>query len=173
MSIRSALAVSVVALALSIGVLAGITADQYFRLRTWRELWQQRQWQAQIDVRRRDPRQWALDSARMAHWERVDRQSQQWGPREIERHQAMMHCAVSFQFRDTLARHMQLMNARAWDRNAPGTVVSQGWAFQREGFQRGDTVTVVIPDVWCGDIVIGSFGTSLVLDPPGLGLDVR
>jgi hypothetical protein len=169
---RAALAIISLLLALTVGVLAGITADQYFRLRTWRDLVQQRRMAAaRMATRSRDPRQWVQDSARMAAFERTARE--RWGPREIARYQAMMHCAVSFQFRDTLARHMQLMNARAWDRNAPGITVAEGWAFKPGGIQQGDTVTVVLPNVWCRDLVIGSFGTASTISPKALGLDVR
>jgi hypothetical protein len=169
---RTTLAIISLLLALTLGVLIGITADQYFRLRTFRDYFrQQRRYAARFGTRARDPKQWVQDSARMAAWERIARD--QVMPREIARFQAMMHCAVSFQFRDTLARHMQLMNAKAWDRNAPGVTVAEGWTFKPGGFQQGDTVTVVLPNVWCGDLVIGGYGTALAMPPGALGLDVR
>jgi hypothetical protein len=168
---RTTLAILSLLLAMTVGVIAGIGADQYFRLRSWRDLIQQRQRAARVDTRTRDPRQWAQDSARMASFERMARE--RWRPREIARHQAMMHCAVSFEFRDSLTRHMQLMTVRASDRLAPEMTRAEGWAFDPRGFQRGDTVTVVLPNVWCGDLLITGWGTSLTIPPPPLGLDVR
>lgn len=48
------------------------------------------------------------------------------------------------------------------------------YAFRPEGFQRGDTVRVVLPDVWCGDLVIGAFGASVAMtSPQPVRLDVR
>jgi hypothetical protein len=87
---------------------------------------------------------------------------------EVARHQAFMHCAVSFQVRDTVSHHMQLMNARAWDRSMPSAVVGEAFAFNSGGFQRGDTVTVVFPNTWCGDIAIGGWGMAAIYPAAGL-----
>lgn len=169
---RTSLAVVSLLLALTVGVLAGITADQYFRLRTWREIiLEHRRAAARSTTRDRDPKQWVQDSARMAAWEHMGRG--RWGPREVARYQAAMHCAVSFQFRDTLSHHMQLFGAKAWDRNAPGVTVAEGLAFRPGGIQKGDTVTVVLPNIWCRDLVVSGYSMSLTMAPPALGLDVR
>src|SRR5262245_59553393 len=92
-------------------------------------------------------------------------------PREIARQQAAENCAVSFEFRDTVEQHMQLFKVSAWDQMYPGTVIAAGWGFSRSGFRNHDTVSVVLPKVWCGDIVISGFSATL-LQPDSLRLNV-
>jgi hypothetical protein len=164
---------ALIALALTVGMLGGIALDQLFRLRNWRQALEARQQMARMDMRKRDRKQWLQDSTRMAAWDSVQRLRDPWQPREVARYQAFSNCAVSFQIRDTLARHMQLMEARAWHRSDPGRVIAHGWTFTPGGFQLSDTVTVVIPDVWCSEITIGGTGMSLILPTRGLGLDIR
>ena len=80
-------------------------------------------------------------------------------------------CAVSFEFRDTVAQHMQLFKVSAWDRMHPGTVIAEGWGFSRSGFKLHDTVSVVLPKVWCEDILIGGY-VAMLLQPDSLRLNV-
>src|SRR5437868_8933825 len=100
-------------LTFTVGILTGMVTDQYFRLRPMRDVLRRpSRAVTPFRARSRDPRQWMEDSARMAEWEHGAAQRTEWLPREIARQQVMMHCAVRFEFRDTLSRHMQLMNAR-------------------------------------------------------------
>jgi hypothetical protein len=160
-------------LALAAGALGGAVLDQFLDLRAYRFNWQRRAQRArQYRAAHVDPRQWAADSARQAALQR-DLQSR-WSPREIGRTQALTHCVIGFEVRDTMFQHAQLFEAEVWDRSQTGIVIARGYTFARTGFHRGDTMQVVIPNVWCGDVVVGGYGTR-VIGPPATPprLDVR
>jgi hypothetical protein len=44
-------------------------------------------------------------------------------------------------------------------------MVAEGWAYREPGFDKGDTATVVLPNVYCGDLLIGGYGASAVAPP--------
>jgi hypothetical protein len=156
-----------------LGVVAGAVLDALL-LPSVRRVWYQRQRRAEmLTARMRDPRQWREDSARLAQWEARERASPRHSPREIRRLQALSACAVSFEFRDTTWKNLQLMHVRAWDRTNPGVVVAEGWAFHDRGFDKGDTATVVLPNIYCGDLLIGSYYASAIGPPPRYQLEVR
>jgi hypothetical protein len=64
-------------------------------------------------------------------------------------------------------------SVRALDRLDPGVVVAEGWAYREPGFDKGDTATVVLPNIYCGDLLIRGYGASAVAPPPRYQLDVR
>jgi hypothetical protein len=156
-----------------LGVVVGAVLDAVL-LPTVRRASYQRQRRAEIrTARSRDPRQWREDSARRAQWEAREGASPQHQPREIRRVQALNACAISFEFRDTSWKNLPLMHVRAWDRLNPGAVVAEGWAYREPGFNKGDTATVVLPNIYCGDLLVGGYGASAVGPPPRRRLDVR
>ncbi len=112
-------------------------------------------------ARANDPVQWRVDSALLVRVARLGWATRR-PPREVRRVQALNTCAVSFAIRDTTWRHRQLFNAQAWDRLAPGRIIARGYAYRDGGFDAGDTATVVLPDVWCGDLLIGGYGAAAV-----------
>jgi hypothetical protein len=119
-------------------------------------------------LRLHDPAQWARDSARLAEWHarHLARPERAW-PREVRRVQALHSCAVSFEVRDSAWGALPLFDARAWDFRAPGAVIAEGWTYREGGFRAGDTATVVLPNVYCADLVIAGFGASVVAPPRG------
>jgi hypothetical protein len=157
-------------LAVAIGLIGGILLQQYVNFDTVQRRLERARTRAAYDARRSDPKQWAIDSTRWAA--SALRLRDYRPPREIAWQQAAENCAVSFEFRDTLAQHMQLLKVSAWDRMYPGTVIAEGWGFSRSGFRIHDTVSVVLPKVWCGDIVIGGHWATLLV-PDSLRLNVR
>ena len=168
-SLRSRITAVGLVLAVAIGLIGGILLQQYVNFDTVHRRLARERARAAYDARRSDPKQWAIDSTRWAAsalWSRNHRR-----PREIARQQAAENCAVSFEFRDTLEQHMQLFKVSAWDRIHPGTVIAEGWGFSRSGFRIHDTVSVVLPKVWCEDILIGAYGATLLL-PDSLGLNI-
>lgn len=121
-------------------------------------------------LRARDPERWVRDSMMLARARSRTRAMM----REIARSQALANCAVSFEVRDTIFRKNWLLHAEARDaRRASSGVISKGWAYTTRGFRPGDTVIFVMPNVFCGDIVISSFGGAHASPPPPLALDVR
>jgi hypothetical protein len=118
-----------------------------------------------LTARQRDPEQVREDSVSQAlisiHFETMRHAV----PAEVRRVQALSNCAVSFEFRDGSYRAAKLFDVTAWDRLAPGTVVSRAMAYSDTGFGKGDTATVVLPNVYCRDIIVGSLGMSVVLPP--------
>jgi hypothetical protein len=164
---------AVVALALTAGAFVGAALDSYLSLRAYRFDWQRGAQRAlHYRAAESDPRQWVADSAREAAWRRA--QTDRWLPREIGRTQARTHCVVHFEIRDTTYRRLQLFEANARDRSQTGVVIARGYAFSPHGYQRGDTVDVVFPDVWCGDMVVGGWSAGMIdPPPPSIGLDVR
>ena len=121
------------------------------------------------EQRRRDPAQWLRDSARRAAWQARQRAlPERLRPREVRRVQALDACAVSFEVRDTAwAGRAVLFDARAWDRRRPGVVIASGATYREGGLGPGDTATVVLPRVYCADLVISGYGVSAVGPPPG------
>jgi hypothetical protein len=120
-------------------------------------------------LRQRDTAKWTRDSISQARW----RAYSHLPPREVARAQAFANCAVSFEIRDTLYRKYWLLSAEARSARSPGPVLSKGWAYTAQGFRKGDTVAIVLPNVFCGDIVVASFAGSLAPPRPPLALDVR
>jgi hypothetical protein len=116
-------------------------------------------------ARQRDPEQFRKDSASQALISKRFESIRHAVPAEVRRVQALSNCAISFEFRDTSYRAMKLFDVTAWDRLAPGTVVSRAMAYSETGFDQGDTATVVLPNVYCRDILVGSLGTSVVFPP--------
>ncbi|HKG93133.1 MAG TPA: hypothetical protein VKA84_14610 [Gemmatimonadaceae bacterium] len=125
--------------------------------------------------RLRDPEQWRRDSAKRAAWEaRARARPAGLNPREVRRVQALNTCAVSFEVRDSTWGRAQLFHARAWDRHQPGTVVAEAWAYREGGYAAGDTVTVVLPNVYCGDLLMAGYGGTWVGPAPNpVRVDVR
>ena len=113
-------------------------------------------------ARQRDPEQFRRDSASQALISKRFEAMRHAVPAEVRRVQALSNCAISFEFRDTSYRGAKLFDVTAWDRLAPGTVVSRAMAYSETGFGRGDTATIVLPNVYCRDIVVASLGTSVV-----------
>ena len=113
-------------------------------------------------ARQRDPEQFRKDSIAAALIARRSNRVGHSAPVEVRRVQALSNCAVSFEFRDSTHRDLKLFDVAAWDRLAPGTVVSRAMTYSETGFRRGDTATVVLPNVYCRDIIIGSFGSTMV-----------
>jgi hypothetical protein len=116
-------------------------------------------------ARQRDPEQFRKDSASQASISKRFAAMRHAVPAEVRRVQALSNCAISFEFRDTIYRAAKLFDVTAWDRLAPGTVVSRAMAYSESGFSRGDTATVVLPNVYCRDILVASLGTSVVFPP--------
>jgi hypothetical protein len=126
-----------------------------------------------LTAQRRDPRQWLEDSARLAQWRAREDSSPRHLPREVRRVQALNACVVSFEFRDSAWKNLPLMHMRAYDRHNPGVVVAEGWAYREPGFTKGDTAIVVLPNIYCGDLLIGGYGASAVAPRAPASLDVR
>jgi len=149
-----------------IGVVAGAVLDAAI-LPTAHTIWAPRRPPARIfTARERDPEQFRQDSAAQALISKRIQSMRHAAPVEVRRVQAFNNCAISFEFRDTTYRSAQLFNVTAFDRLAPGTVVSRAMTYSDTGFGRGDTATVVLPNVYCRDIVVASLGNSFV--PPQL-----
>jgi hypothetical protein len=145
-----------------IGVVVGGVLDAVV-LPTAHTMWAPRRPPAQVfTARQRDPEQFRKDSAEQALISKRFESMRHAVPAEVRRVQALSNCAVSFAFRDTSYRAAKLFDVTAWDRLAPGTVVSRAMAYSDTGFGRGDTTTVVLPNVYCRDIVVASLGTSVV-----------
>ena len=145
-----------------IGVVAGAVLDAVI-LPSARMIWAQRRPPIQVlTARQRDPEQFRKDSAAQALTSKRFESLRHEVPAEVRRVQAFSHCAVSFEFRDTTFHAAKLFDVTAWDRMAQGTVVSRGLAYSETGFSRGDTATVVLPNVYCRDIVVASMGRSVV-----------
>ena len=164
-----------VALTLSAGLGAGALLGRHWRAEVLRREWRQleRRW-GEAARRRRDPEQWRRDSARQAEWEaQARRRPRPLHPREVRRAQVFAHCAVSFEIRDSTWGALTLFNARAWARARPGLVVAEGWSYDESGYEAGDTVTVVLPNVYCSEITIGGFGAALAAPEPPVRLRVR
>ncbi|MFN2563494.1 MAG: hypothetical protein ABR499_00615 [Gemmatimonadaceae bacterium] len=150
-----------------LGVVAGAVLEAVLLPSVRRAGFQRERWaEMRITARDSDPRQWREDSARVAQWQEIRmRASTPRHPREVRRVQALSACVVSFEFRDTTLRDLPLMHVRAWDRRNPGVVVAEGWAYREPGFDKGDTATVVLPNVYCRDLLIGGYGLSAVAPP--------
>jgi hypothetical protein len=145
-----------------IGVVVGAVLDAVI-LPTAHIMWAQRRAPIQVlTARQRDPEQFRKDSATEALTSKRFESLRNAVPAEVRRVQALSNCAISFEFRDTSYRAAKLFDVTAWDRSAPGTVVSRAMAYSEIGFGRGDTATVVLPNVYCRDIVVASLGTSVV-----------
>jgi hypothetical protein len=112
--------------------------------------------------RARDPVQWTRDSTAMTA--RPPGRT----PREIWRVQAQRNCAVGFEIRDSAnGPHFLLRaDARSVRGRDPSAIVAQGWTYTMGGFRPGDTATIVLPNVDCGEITIGSIGGSLIPGRP-------
>jgi hypothetical protein len=169
---RAATVLGAVGLVL-LGVVVGAVLDAVLLPAVRRAQFQRQRRGEMMTARTRDPKQWREDSARLAEWEARQRDSLRHSPREVRRVQALAACAVSFEFRDTTWKNLALMRVRAWDRHAPGVVVAEGWTYREPGFNKGDTATVVLPNIYCGDLLIGSYGASRVVPRRPPRLDVR
>jgi hypothetical protein len=89
-------------------------------------------------------------------------------PHEVRRIQAGEHCAVTYMHDGDPEPSWRLMSVQAYAEpagrpaDAYGGVISQAWAYREAGFPPGDSVTVVLPYVWCGGARIGVSGYSTV-----------
>ena len=119
-------------------------------------------------LRAKDPLKWERDSLVQAQW-RVNAHAR---PLEISRTQTLRHCTVAFEIRDTIYRKYWLVTADARSARSPGPVISKGWVYTTKGFGAGDTVSIVLPNVFCADIVVSSIGGSLA-PPRPLRLEIR
>jgi hypothetical protein len=145
-----------------IGVVVGAVLDAAI-LPTAHTIWAQRRPPVKVfTARQRDPEQFRKDSAAEALISKRFESMRHAVPAEVRRVQALSNCAISFEFRDTSYRAAKLFDVTAWDRLAPGTVVSRAMTYSETGFGRGDTATVVLPNVYCRDIVVAGLGTSVV-----------
>jgi hypothetical protein len=117
-------------------------------------------------LRMRDTAAWIRDSLRREAWKKEPRGI----PREIARVQAIKHCAVSFEMREAPYRKSWLFHASARSVRDPFPVLSEGWTLLTRDLRPVDTATVVIPNMFCGDITISGIGGSLTqpLQPPRL-----
>jgi hypothetical protein len=119
--------------------------------------------------RAKDPEQWRRDSAEQA----VARLHTAGRPREIGRSQVAMHCVVNFEFRDSTYQAQPLFTAEAWARGLEGKVIAAGYTYKPDGFRRGDTARVVLPNVYCSDIVISGWSGGTALPARPLQLYIR
>jgi hypothetical protein len=169
-----------VLLAFGAGGAAGILMERNARI-TGHVAWMAQQWRSRQAERQHrqayarqvlDPVQRHRDSLLNA---RIS--TYRWRPPlEIRRVQAGAHCAVSYEMQDTLFRHLSLFSAKAFDSDGPPVLseggqpmlpLAEGAAYREGGWDRGDTVTVVLPNVWCGGLgIIGSGGTAVAPPPP-------
>lgn len=114
-----------------------------------------------LTARQKDPEQFRKDSIAEALIARRFESARNRAPIEVRRVQVFSNCAVSFAFRDS-TRAAKLFDVAAWDRLTPGTVVSRAMTYSETGFGLGDTATVVLPNVYCRDIIVASYGASVV-----------
>lgn len=155
-----------IAMIVALAVLAGAFVGGLIAT-TWRERQLQREWelgQAKLVLnleRATNPRRWKGDSLD-AHTAGPFSSPPGLGPREVRRLQAANTCVVSLEIRDSSWGNFQLFTARAWHRMAPGQVVAEASAYREQGLRAGDTVTVVFPNVECGEIISGGYGGSVV-----------
>ena len=161
--------------ALGFGFGIGVTAERHWRIseraQAYRaQVGRMREATSDSGRRGRDPLQWQRDSIAQARFVAL----RFTAPREIGRQQAFRHCAVTFEIRDTTYRRPMLFNARAHSvRSSGGPVVAEGWTFSPSGWELDDTVSVVLPNVFCGDIMITGFGGSWAPPPRPLALEIR
>ena len=144
----------------AIGVVFGVCLDA-LALSPVRSAWPRQAARLRIlTARQRDPAQFRKDSAAQA--EIVNRLRTHRPPLEVRRTQAATNCAVSFEFQDGEYHQAKLFEVSAWDRLAPGIVVTRAFTYRETGFNKGDTATVVLPNVYCRDIIVASMGTAPV-----------
>lgn len=153
----------VIALAMSTGVISGVLIGRHWRAAALRAEWNRVvEWRSETGRRLADPDAWRRDSAAIAAHESTVTRLARRTPREVARAQALSHCAVGFEVRDTLQRRLKLFDAEAWDWREPGRVVAEAQAYHPRGFEPGDTIWVVFPDVHCGGLLIGGRGSAAV-----------
>jgi hypothetical protein len=146
-----------------VGVVVGAVLDAAILPAAHQVWFRQRPPVRVITSRDRDPEQFRKDSAAQALIAKRFEGLRDQVPAEVRRVQAFNNCAVSFEFRDTTYHAAKLFDVTAWDRLAPGTVVSRAMAYSDTGFGRGDTATVVLPNVYCRDIIVASIGSAVIL----------
>ena len=151
----------VIALTLAAGLAVGILIGRHWQARTLRVEWNRLQhWRAETRRRAADPEGWRRDSAAMAARDSLFMRRRALFPRQVARAQVLSHCAVGFEVRDTVHRRLKLFDARAWDWAEPGRVVAEAYAYRPGGFEPGDTAWLVFPNVHCGGLLIGTFGSA-------------
>ena len=158
---RSASVFQAIALVL-IGVVVGALLDAVILPRAHTAWARQQRSTRALTARQKDPEQFRKDSIAEALIAKRFESARNRAPIEVRRVQAFNNCAVSFAFRDTSYRAAKLFDVTAWDRLTPGTVVSRAMTYSETGFGQGDTATVVLPNVYCRDIIVASLGTSVV-----------
>ena len=164
----------VIALTLTAGLAVGILIGRHWRAETLRIEWNRLQ-HSRAATRRRaaDPEGWRRDSAATAARDSLFRRRYALLPRQVARAQALSHCAVGFEVRDTVHRRLKLFDARAWDWAEPGRVVAEAYAYRPGGFEPGDTAWLVFPNVHCGGLLIGAFGSAEPQRPDSFRVRVR
>ena len=146
------------------GGLGGMYLTHVWQNWDWRVEWQRRarqsEWEATESARRlNDPVGWRRDSILTA----VARARQAGRPREVRRTQVGPHCVVDFAIQDSIGPMGALFSAEARGRGFDGRVVARGYAYRAGGFAPGETAHVVMPEVYCSDILVSgwTFGTLL------------
>jgi hypothetical protein len=164
----------VIALALTVGLAVGTLIGRHWRAETLRVEWNRLQY-SRAEARRRapDPEGWRRDSAAMATRDSLFMRRRAFLPRQVARAQVLSHCAVGFEVRDTVHRRLKLFDARAWDWVEPGRVIAEGYAYRPGGYQPGDTAWLVFPNVHCGGLLIGAFGSAEPQKADSLRVRVR
>ena len=174
MATRSVPTSILLTLALASGALGGVYLAHVWRNWDWRIDYARRQRDAEIATRdstrrAQNPEQWRLDSAAEA----TARVRQAGQPREVGRTQVAMHCVVNFAFGDSSFHTVPLFSAEAWRRGFEGKVIATGYVYRPGGFQRGDTARVVLPNVYCSEVVISGWAGGDAFPRQPLQLHIR
>jgi hypothetical protein len=158
----------VVAVALVAGLATGVLIGRHWSAAAWRHAWAhyeqaRREWTRSLQDREAGQRGAgsAIRSARAV---------------EVRRAQVSSHCAVSFEVRDTVAAGLELFRAQAREPSSVDTgVIAEGWSYREGGYRKGDTATVVLPHIPCGNLWISGFGWSSAAPvwPASPQLDIR
>ena len=174
MASRSVPTSALLILAVASGALGGVYLEHAWRNWDWRIDYARRARDAEIATRDstrrvRNPEQWRLDSVAEA----MARLRQAGLPREVGRTQVAMHCVVNFAFGDSSFQAVPLFSAEAWRRGFEGKVIAAGYAYKPGGFRRGDTARVVLPNVYCSEVVISGWSGGAAFPPRPLELHIR
>lgn len=167
-----------VGLALLAGGAAGVLAGRHWAAWSARAAWHRaRRNVVDVAARAHDPAGWRRDSAARAAREAAAfaafaRRGREV-PLEVRREQVSRHCALSYAIRDTAYRGATLFHVRAENARRVGVTLAEAWAYRPGGWGPGDTVTVVVPDVWCGRLLVFPSGSSAVAPPEPLRIDLR
>ena len=161
-------------LAVAGGALGGVYLEHAWRNWDWRIDYARRMRGAEIATRdstrrAQNPEQWRRDSAAEA----TARVRQAGQPREVGRTQVAMHCVVNFAFGDSSFQSVPLFSAEAWRRSFEGKVIAAGYAYKPGGFRRGDTARIVLPNVYCSDVIISGWSGGAAFPFQPLQLNIR